>query len=116
MGSNSDDNLIPVSRDQRIKKQIGRVTYLCRPPVGDIEADIFDDYGSLSDQGKLTKAERLQKQNHTIDLILTGWEGANVPEFPKDGRPSQDLPLAIKNKLYGWYLEQIQITVDESKN
>jgi hypothetical protein len=116
MSNNPDDGLIPMSRDQKLKKQIGRVVYFCRPPVGDIEADIFEDYGTAEDQAKISKKERMQKQDHTIDTILVGWEGDGVPEFPKDGRPSQDLPLAIKNKLYGWYLDQIQLSIDESKN
>jgi hypothetical protein len=116
MVNNSDDGLIPISRDQRLKKTIGKVTYLCRPPVGDLEAEIFDTCCDSDELNKLSKVERMKKQNHMIDLFLTGWEGENVPVFPKDGMPSQDLPLAIKNKLYGWYLDQVQITIDESKN
>lgn len=51
---------------------------------------------------------------NTIDRVLVGWEGGNVP-FPDDGRPSDCLRFVLMSEMYGWYWEQFRLTGGETK-
>jgi hypothetical protein len=54
--------------------------------------------------------------NETIDKILVGWEGLKDVKFPDDGRPSLNLPMALKTEMYTWYWSQYNLSEDEVKN
>jgi len=51
----------------------------------------------------------------TIDKILVDWDIKDLP-FPKDGRPSLDMQLALMTEMYIWYWEQYNLSEDELKN
>ena len=52
----------------------------------------------------------------TVDKILVGWEGLKDIEFPDDGKPSLNLPMALQSEMYTWYWEQYNLSEDEVKN
>jgi len=58
----------------------------------------------------------LTKMDTAIDIALCGWRGDGVPEFPADGRPSQYLPIVVKQELFSWYQEQFILPRDDKKN
>jgi len=65
-------------------------------------------------------AESIKIAREMIDIFLAGWEGKNVPEFPKAGNPSDYLTLNDVQKLTiilnGLLPELSGVTLEESKN
>lgn len=50
-----------------------------------------------------------------INLVLVGWEGNGVPEFP-ESKPASMLTLDLMGRMYEWYWEQYPLKLDELKN
>ena len=59
--------------------------------------------------------EKIKSINDCINLVLVGWEGKDLPEFPEDN-PASMLTLNTKGDLYEWYWNQYPLTLDDLKN
>jgi len=152
--------MIPISRDQKLTKEIDGVTYFFLPPVGDLEITIVKTFEKPIDMGEMkggydSIVKELEKEykgkkkppkkeweklieerlikivskpssvvddlksiNELLDIALCDWKSDNkeVPDFPKDGKPSMMLMSALKKELYSWYLDHFNLTGDEAKN
>lgn len=60
--------------------------------------------------------DSLRRMDAAVDVFLTSWRGPGVPEFPKDGRPSQFLPVVVKQELFVWYQNQFHVSKEDQKN
>ena len=62
--------------------------------------------------------ESLRGMDRALDIALCGWESATekLPEFPKDGRPSQYMSITVKQRVFEWYQEQFLLGRKEQKN
>ena len=144
--------MIPISRDQKIKKVIDGVTYSFLPPVGDLEIDIIFSHSNIFNENyekyyddaiKILKKDGKKKPSEKgikdkimsmippentgksnakgidtlINKVLTGWESTDLdlPEFIS-GDCAADMPFELKQIIYGWYWDQIDITGEEVKN
>lgn len=108
--------MIPVSQDEKLvyeDKESG-VRYFFKVLTGANEQEYFDiveKSGKGLDQGAQRKL-----LDDAIDFILIGWEGENIPEFPKDKKPSKFFKIVDKDKLFGEALKLNSISGDEAKN
>lgn len=103
-----------------VEHEIGGVTFICRPPLGDIEekltALIDEGLQDAQDKKNNSLSSGVKKTNQYIDLFVVGWKGDNVKPLPTGANPSAHLVLSVKKELRDWYNQQFILSVDETKN
>jgi len=103
--------MIPISRKQKLKTVINGVTYICRPPIGDLEIEIMNiilppvhpDMRKTYDkiEKALTNAERRQNRERREALITERVKEALGIEDSVQKRYN-DTAKAINLFLCGW--------------
>lgn len=100
------------------------VRYLLRPPCGETETLLFDLLETLPQEKDKRKEimsknrkEMMRFNDASLDIILCGWESDKVklPQFPKDGRPSQMMKWDLKIAIINFYNGLKTFTEDEIK-
>jgi len=81
--------MIPLSADTRIPKKIGRVTYYCRPPLGDVEIAVAN-WMSGDDLPLRSMYEKAKKE---VDSSLKG----------KKHPAKKDYDKLVENKALEFY-------------